>query len=556
MRARVLLLAALLMTASVRAEAAPAPDDATVKRALEEEMARSMTQLKLGAEAPPYFLKYVITDGDRSYVSARLGAILSEETSPGSRSLAVEVRVGSPDQDNTNFIGASPGGFAGVSREDDYALLRRDLWQVTDREYKRVIESLARKKASRAIETEDKDKIPDFAKAPAIQVTANRATAPTDADRAKLKDLVVKLSRAFEKFGTLDGGNVSARTEVVRRRLLTSEKTWTDERWSRVHLDVRGEAVADDGQKLVSTLAFTAVDVAGLPPAEKMEAAIQDLAKNLTAQRSAKPVDAGLATVLFEGPAAGQLAKLMLATPLSGQPTPRAPGGRAMTQDGSLSFAEKLEQKVAPTWFSVVDDPTASGPGKRLLFGTYDSDDEGVKGEKVQLIERGVVKNLLMSRAPRKEITKSNGHGRGTGQAHAASSNLFINVTGGLSRPDLLAAAVRSAGPKGTVYVVRELGEASGLGRGQTLQARLAFRYKDGKEEPVRGLSLEGFVPKKLKKDLIGAGKELFVKDEEFGTPGSVVTPALLFEDVDVGKPNDKNRTPPLYPSPLATAAR
>src|SRR5262249_35602900 len=116
-----------------------------------------------------------------------------------------------------------------------------------------------------------------------------------------------------------------------------------------------------------------------------------------------------------------------------------------------------------------------------------------------------------------------------------------------------LAAAARSAGPKGTVYVVQELGAASGIGRGQTLQVRVAYRVKEGKEEVVRGLSLEGFTPKKMKKDLIGAGKELIVHDDDlYGMPGSIVPPPLLFEDVDVGKPNDKNKRPPLYPSPLA----
>jgi hypothetical protein len=137
----------------------------------------------------------------------------------------------------------------------------------------------------------------------------------------------------------------------------------------------------------------------------------------------------------------------------------------------------------------------------------------------------------------------------------ASAASLFVTASGGLDRAGLLAAATRAAGPKGTVYVVRLLAESSGIGPGRTLQARVAFRYKDGKEEVVRGLSLEGFSPKKMKKDLIAAGKDPIVLDDEgFAMPMSVVTPALLFEDVDVGKPNDKNKRPPLYASPLASS--
>ena len=543
-----------LVEASAHAAAPAGPtDDAAVRKALEDEMARSLTELRLGTEAPTYFLRYVVVDSDRSWVSARLGALVDEDLQP-SRTLHIEVRVGSPDEDNTNFAGSSPGGSATVTREDDYGVLRRDLWQLTDREYKDALATLARKKASRAVQAAEKDKVPDFSKAPVVSTVTNKAVPVADADRAKLKELMLKLSSIFREFPKVDSGRVSSVTELSRRRLLTSEKTWTDERRSRVRIDVLADTIADDGQQLNASLAFTASftasDTASLPPFEKMAADVRALAKNLTDQRTAPQAEAGVASVLFEGQAAGQLARLLLAAPFSGQPLPRSPGER-MATDGSNSFAEKIGLVVAPKWLSVVDDPTALGPNKRLLGSGYDTDDEGVPAERVTLIDKGIVKTLLMSRAPRKDLPKSNGHGRGGASIRAAATNLFVTASGGLARKDLLAAAVRSAGPKGAVYIVRQLSEASGIGRGQTIQARIAVRYKDGKEEPVRGLSLEGFAPKKLKKDLVAAGNDPFVVEDY---AQSIVTPALLFEDVDVGRPNDKNRTPPLYPSPLATS--
>jgi TldD protein len=531
------------------AAAAPQPNDAAVKKALEDEMTRSLTQLKLGSEAPPYFLRYTVVDADRSHVSARLGALVEQEQSP-SRALHIEVRVGSPEEDNSNFAGSSPGGSATVTRDDDYDVLRRDLWQLTDREYKDALAAFARKRASKAVQAAEKERVPDFSKAPPAQLVTSKASVPTDTDRARLKEITLKLSAVFRDHPKVDDGRVTSGAEVTRRRILTSEKTWTDERRSRIRVDVHASTVANDGEHLNAALSFTASDVNGLPPLDKMEAEVHALAKNLGDQRAAPQVDPGVASVLFEGPAAAHLARLLLATPFSGQPIPRSPG-QHFAQDGSNSFADRVGLVVAPKWLSVVDDPTGTGPGKKLLAGGYDTDDEGVAATQVTLIDHGVVKSLLMSRAPRKEFPKSNGHGRGAGSIRAAASNIFVTATGGLSRNDLLAAAMRSAGPKGTVYVVRQLSEISGMGRGQTIQARVAFRYKDGKEEPVRGLSLEGFAPKKMKKDLVAAGKDPFVLDE---VASSVITPALLFEDVDVGKPNDKQRTPPLYPSPLAAS--
>ena len=102
-------------------------------------------------------------------------------------------------------------------------------------------------------------------------------------------------------------------------------------------------------------------------------------------------------------------------------------------------------------------------------------------------------------------------------------SNLVVRADNALPRRALLARAAATAGPKGTVYVVTQLDPSSGLGRGQTLRARVAFRVKDGgREEPVRDLSLEGFMPKKMKKDLVAAGTDTYLYEEEGSMPFSV----------------------------------
>jgi TldD protein len=522
-----------------------------VDKAMEDEMARSLSSLHVGTSPPPYYVRYTITDTDHSYVSARLGSLVDKQRSQG-RNARVDVRVGSAAEDNTNFREYRGGTTAGISEEDDYAAVRRDLWLLTDHEYKQALETWARKKASHAIEAGAKDKVADFSPAAPVTSTVSHASAVTDGDRAQLEALVLSLSRVFRDYPSVNGGSAHASVTETRRRLLTSERASAEERWSEVMVDVYADTIAEDGARLASSIHFAAPGVAGLPSADKMAAEIRALARNLTDQRTAPAVEPGSATVLFEARAAAQLARLLFAGPLSGQPVPRSAG--ESPRDGSASLADKLGLRVAPPWLTVTDDPSALGPGKRPLFGSYRIDDEGVIAEPVKLIESGVLKTLLMSRTPRKEIAHSNGHGRGAeGPIRGAAASLFVTAQGGLRREDLLSAAARSAGPNGTVYVVRELGESSGLGRGQTLEARVALQYKDGKETVVRGLSLEGFTPKKLKKDLIGAGRELVVMDEGASVPTSVVTPALLFEDVDVGKPSDKNRRPPLYASPLAS---
>ncbi len=59
----------------------------------------------------------------------------------------------------------------------------------------------------------------------------------------------------------------------------------------------------------------------------------------------------------------------------------------------------------------MVDDATQR-VGSQELLGFYQYDDEGVKAERVTLVDHGVLKNFEMSRSPIAGFPHSNGHGR------------------------------------------------------------------------------------------------------------------------------------------------
>ena len=75
------------------------------------------------------------------------------------------------------------------------------------------------------------------------------------------------------------------------------------------------------------------------------------------------------------------------------------------------------------------------------------------------------------------------------------------------------------------------------------------------REELVRGVTLEGLVPRSLK-DIVALGKDITVYNYHDGGPGfigvpsSIVTPSLLFSDVDIRRSIGKTKRPPLYPRP------
>jgi TldD protein len=579
--ASLLTLFAPAAAAETKADAKAPPrmrvDDPSVEKAMHDELQRSMSDLRMGDEVKPYYVGYTVSDVDQASVSATYGALTSE-FGFRARMLRTDVRVGDPSFDNSNFEGGG-GRVESLPIEDDYAALRRELWLRTDEAYKSAIETLARKRSAESGQAkgDEDDAVGDFSKEPPARVETPRAAGETEP--GALRDTVVRLSALFRDYPSLNGSRVTGTWAIVRRRMATSEGTWIDDGKRTVRVDVVADTQAEDGMKLRSFVPFTALAPSGLPPLAEMEKAVRAMADELVARRKAPVAQSGSAAVLFEGMAAAQIVKMLLGDQLAGTPPPKTASAGSDEHGQSSELANKLGQKVAASLIGVTDDPLQEiGPGKVPLYGAYRADDEGVAAQRVSLIEGGVLKSLLMSRTPRKEITRSNGHARAPRFAgpRAHVGNLFVTpAKPGLTRKALLAELAKTAKGGGVdTYVVRLLedptvpgGDADdmmslfsfgmGGGRGGPPPVRplVVYKIKDGKELPVRGLTLEGLLPRSMK-DITAVGKDAtvynFIEAGGGGTgiPTSIVTPSLLFSDIDIRKQNGKNRKPPLYSRP------
>ena len=562
-------------------------DDSVVKRGLADELARSMKELKLGDSPRPYYVSYALSDVQQATATATFGAVTGAVAYRG-RTLRTDVRVGSPAFDNSNTSESLfSANIESLPVDDDYAAFRRELWLRTDEAYKGAVEALAKKQSAAAAQVSDEESagVPDFsAEKPAQIVVPFAEVVP---DPGAFLDTVSRLSGLLKAFPEISGTRVTGTYATVRRRFASSEGASADETSTTMRIDVAAETQAADGMRLTDFVTFTALDPAGLPPAAEMQQAVERMARELVAMRSAPIAPSGVASVLFEGPAAAQIAKLLIGDNVAGTPAPRtAVGGEERSQ--SSEFADRLGQKVASPLLNAVDDPTRSTLGKTPLFGAYHADDEGVPAARVSLIEGGILKGLLMTRIPRKEIAHSNGHARATrfSGPRAAIGNLFLSGKAGAPRVGLTRAALlgemRRAGKGGGLasYVIRLLDDPqipgvanaadalsmisiSGSGRSApSVKPLVAYRIDgEGKEQLVRGLTLEGIIPRSLK-DVVALGKDVEVYNFQdgglgfVGVPSSIVTPSLLFSDVDIRRSVGKHKRPPLYPRPPLRLSR
>jgi len=348
--------------------------------------------------------------------------------------LRVEVRVGSYDLDNSEFVSRLSAFTIIGSRprpivvEDDYLALRRDLWLATDRAYKQVLEQLAQKRSF--IKTKvQAEEIPDFSREEAtVSIAPGK---PITFDQKKWEEAMRHLSSIFREFPAIYDSSISLNVKVAHKYFVNSEGSITRQPAPLISLHIRASTQSPDGMRLKHFVPFYGTDLEELPSEKELAAAIRKIAEELTALTSAPVLESYIGPVLVAGEAASELFAQILAPQLSGQRPPLLEEQQMASMYPESKLVGRLNRRVLPSFFAVVDDPTQKIYEKHPLIGFYKIDDQGVPAQPITLIERGILRTLLMSRRPRKEIAKSNGHGRAVrmGSPSAQIGSGFLRTT-------------------------------------------------------------------------------------------------------------------------------
>jgi hypothetical protein len=561
--------------------------------AIAEEMNRDTKLLVIPGQPRPYSISYKITEVDVNDVSASLG----QTTSKRNRhfvNLEARVRVGSEDLDNGNFVVPEAPEIDGTAAinlplEATPRIAKRAAWLVTDGAYKEALIQLrAKLEARKAGGITGSPDAPAWTKEKPIVSNEPILVAPLEG-LDELEARAKALSLAFRDQATLRDSRVAVTSYLERRWYLTTEGTSVTDTRRASGVVVSASGQADDGQLVHDYFLRYGHTAKDLPSDKELGDEAKRLIASIVAQAKAPVVTHYSGPILFEGEGAVGMVRNTLAPHLGGTPVPEGLSPQeAKTFGGQL--AGEVGERVMPTTLSVIDDPTAREGAGKALIGGYKIDDEGVPAQKVAVVQNGFLKSYLTSRTPSAKGQTSNGHARrpgdGTGGAfHGSATNLFISGKGGQSRKALEQRLIATASGEGKKFglIIRRFDDAAISGSPdftrhelvQMLKATdqqlpppetLAYRlYPDGKEELVRGVQLAE-VPIKAWKDVIGVGTEPTVfnflaatepqlqlrltggTDDGFvpssGVESSIITPDLLFKDLDC-EPSTMGRRPP-----------
>jgi TldD protein len=597
------LFASTIFSGATQAAQTGQDSDQTL-RAMRDEMARAKTRLELkipGTDEPvrPYFVEYRLLDLDVREVVAEFGTLLSS-THVRNRSMNVAARVGTYKLDSSNFI--SEDGFRGfigstgsVGIDRDYNSLRQDLWIATDQAFKEAVETYSRKQAYLSSLARQSD-IEDFSKAEPIQQVEPLIT--PDWTNRNWDQEARDSSAALRAFPQIYESRVTYYLIYATEYLLTSEGTEIRMNRSFAAIEAGLDALADDGMPLNNFYATYAPKPADLPGVDAVRKNLDVAGSELMALRAAPLGQDYTGPVLFDARAAAPLLAQVLGPAMNGARPPLAfqPVVEQLLSGlgGKSDWVGRIGARVLPPSVTLVDDPGAKEFHGAPLLGGFAVDEEGVRAEKVTVVENGNLKGLLMSRRPGPDSDKSNGHGRAAflNDAKPTMSNLLFTSTETLPPAELKKKFLEECRAEKLPYclIVRQMDNPTlsllhqedfsellasfggGAGTGDRLPLLVYRIYPDGREEMIRGSRIVGLNSRALR-NLGGVGNDGFVYNymqsqvngfagtalgafgsASGGLPASLVSPSLLFDELEVRGARGEPKRLPLLPAPALRA--
>lgn len=528
---------------------------------LEKELNREFAALKT-QEIPAYFLSYRVAEQSATDIAGSFGCIerVSHNTS---RQLTTMIRVGSPDLDNFHEIkGANP--FMSNNRiqipiDNQEDAIRFTLWQATNDQYFQAVQRLTQVKGNMAVNAPTEDKSPDFITGTAVQYTEPPLKMILDKKAEEnLKNKIRLYSKAFAESKEISGSAVRLSVINGRDYFVSSEGSKIAENHPHINLSVSGNVLADDGMELPLYKNYYATDLKDLPKDETVLADIKELISTLEKLKTAPVVDPYSGPALLSGEATGVFFHEIFGH--------RVEAARMKSENDAQTFKNKVGQLVLNKNLSVTFDPTVATYKGFKLSGSYEYDDEGMKGQRVNVVSNGILTDFLTNRTPIQGFPKSNGHGRAQPglQPVTRQSNLIVESEKMFTEAELRTQFIDELKKQNLEFGFLFKAVSGGFTNTNRIMPN-AFNvtplevykiYADGKpDELVRGINLVG-TPLAMFSEIEAVGGEpgLFngtCGAESGGVPVSSVCPMMFVKKIEIQKKQKSVNTKPILDRPF-----
>ena len=398
-------------------------------------------------------------------------------------------------------------------------------------------------------------KVDSFSREPRLELI--EPLAPVRFPRAAWEDQARRISRLFERYEFIFDPQVTFWASSSSRFFVSSEGSRFASSDHHYQLGIQAWVRTKDGVYLPGSLDWYGRQEGDLPAMAEVERAAQGLVQHLALLERAPALGAYVGPALLSGQAAAVFFHEAIGHRLEGE--------RMICRREGKTFLGKLGEQVLPDYLHVHDDPGLERVGEVPLFGHYRVDDQGVRPERVALVEHGRLAGYLKSRAPIPGSSRSNGHARAEGvlAPMARMGTLVVSSDqhhGWEELKQMLRAECRRQGKRYGLYIEQVSG-------GETSTDSYDFQSfkgeptrvwrvdaRSGREELVRDVAFIGTPLAALQKIIAAGGEPAadngFCGAESGELPVSNVAPPILLSELELQRKSTHSFHKPVLPLP------
>lgn len=522
---------------------------------LKSEINREYDQLKKNDDKL-YYMSYRVEDILTYRITSSFG-VINNIDSGRRRIFTPDVRYGSYKLDNMH--GAEYGNAStDLPLHNNEDAIRLVLWSRTDGAFKNALSRYENIATGKKVRAAEEDTASDFsASTPSTFFDPPFKSSDVKCDINNMAAWQKQFTAALKKNPSLLTGQSMFEFRIIRKYFVDTDGTNIIENSTGTWQLITGNTKADDGMDLPLTLLYFAYTPSQLPGRDSILKDVASMSAKLTKLQTAPIADPYAGPAILSGRASGVFFHEIFGHRLEGK--------RMKSDNDGQTFKKRIGSAVLPSFLSITMDPTSKNVGKNAINGFYQYDDEGVKSQKVNLVQNGILKNFLMTRTPINGVTGSNGHARTAtgGVPESRQSNLIVTSSFKKSDAELRAILIGACKKQGKPYgywFEDVEGGFTFIGRTvpnafNVLPTEVYKVYVDGRpDELVRGI------------DLIGTPLSMFMRIQATGldtktfngtcgagsgwVPVSASSPAIFVDLIETQKKTKSTERAPVLKRP------
>ncbi len=524
--------------------------------------ARRALKMKVAGFPKPYYCSLLLRDIEWFNTWSSAGSMYRKRADH-TRNVYCDIRVGSYRYDQT-----SDGGVTDNDEEresvhhvtvpiDDrvYDGLRLALWRLCEAKFREALADYNAKEATRISTRSPHDAVPSFSRTKRVHaITLGK---PEPVDEEKWVRFCRQASRWISELPNVSSSWVEFDASQDTKVFVNTEGSTVVQHSQIFSLTATLRKLSKEGSTLEQELVLNCATQRELPDLRKFKKLVLQKYQQLLKLVRARTIHSFSGPVLLYPLPAGLLFHEAIGH--------RLEGSRLLATGEGQTFKGQIGRRIMDLDLTIRDNPRLRSFKRSRCIGAYDYDDEGVPSRNTLLLESGVLKDFLNTRAPvSSRRFLPNGHARSKKFQRPISRMAVTVIEGkrGLSHEDLKKLLIneikREHKPFGMIVYEVSGGETETTAYDfQAFSGQISFAtliYPNGKEEVVRGVNFVG-TPLQALSNIIAIGKDLEIDNGYCGAesgliPVTTISPAVLLSNLELQAKDEELVTEYILPRP------